>query len=509
MAENITLNNVATFQNDTSAVNTVNTNNAAITTAFTDVLSRSGVSPNPILSTLDMNGNQIINLPFPTTLNSPARLADVTSAQNITIVNATTGTSGHTVPFLDGVNTWSAVQNLTAGLNSIITNPGSFTSSNVFNQFAIGVDNLDASGVGNIATNFNVFHSFGGSSTKGSRQAFTAVGQLTSPTSATNTSRFYVGGQFLMQAVSNDGGGVGTEKGSIFGGNSTAIINAAATNMAELCGHEFNTTAVAGSTVLDKWGFSVVQPSNDAVSGSRNDAAVRLTNQAGAVGWNRGIQFGDGINQFPVKSSGTLIKTVSGSVTNGADFSVTTFSGNAFASPGFAINGTGQITTGSSGVSSGNVIFNGTTSGFVSVFSSATGNLLTVSQPIQVGTIGSIAGQINIAGQTSGSAQLSCSATGGTLLLGNGNVSITTSGNTVSNGNMKVGGTTAAISGGDASNAYFYGTGTLGVYFGVGAPTITAAQGSLYIRTDGTTNVTRAYINTTGSTTWTAINTVA
>src|SRR5258706_2438254 len=130
MAENINLNNVATFQNDTTAVNVVNTNNAAITTAFTDTLSRSGVSPNQMLSTLDMNNNQIINLPFPTTLNSPARLQDVTNAQNITIINATTGTSGHTVPFLDGVNTWSAIQNFNAGLIGFVATPASFTTSN-------------------------------------------------------------------------------------------------------------------------------------------------------------------------------------------------------------------------------------------------------------------------------------------------------------------------------------------------------------------------------------------
>lgn len=47
------------------------------------------------------------------------------------------------------------------------------------------------------------------------------------------------------------------------------------------------------------------------------------------------------------------------------------------------------------------------------------------------------------------------------------------------------------------------------IYSGTGAPAFTAVQGSLYLRTDGSTNITRAYINTTGSTTWTAMNTVA
>ncbi len=52
-------------------------------------------------------------------------------------------------------------------------------------------------------------------------------------------------------------------------------------------------------------------------------------------------------------------------------------------------------------------------------------------------------------------------------------------------------------------------TAGFGVFFGSGAPTITAAAGSLYLRTDGSSVSTRAYINTTGSTTWTAITTAA
>lgn len=68
------------------------------------------------------------------------------------------------------------------------------------------------------------------------------------------------------------------------------------------------------------------------------------------------------------------------------------------------------------------------------------------------------------------------------------------------------------VAGGNASPGIVFGNQTtttgLGIYYGSGAPTITAPQGSLYLRTDASTNVTRAYINTTGSTTWTAINTV-
>ena len=44
---------------------------------------------------------------------------------------------------------------------------------------------------------------------------------------------------------------------------------------------------------------------------------------------------------------------------------------------------------------------------------------------------------------------------------------------------------------------------------GAGAPTHAAPKGSLYLNTTGSSGTTRAFINTTGATTWTAVNTVA
>jgi hypothetical protein len=71
-------------------------------------------------------------------------------------------------------------------------------------------------------------------------------------------------------------------------------------------------------------------------------------------------------------------------------------------------------------------------------------------------------------------------------------------------------GTTAPASGGSAGKGLmFSSTANFGVFFGSGAPTISAAQGSLYLRTDGSATNNRAYINTNGSTTWTALTTAA
>jgi hypothetical protein len=115
MAENYTPTPVSTFTNDTSAVNTVNSNFTAISTAFTDCLSLSGVSPNQMKSNLDMNSNQIINLPSPATVNSPARLIDV--VLNPTITVPPVGTSGSVVGLLNANNTYSGTSTFTGSVS--------------------------------------------------------------------------------------------------------------------------------------------------------------------------------------------------------------------------------------------------------------------------------------------------------------------------------------------------------------------------------------------------------
>lgn len=69
---------------------------------------------------------------------------------------------------------------------------------------------------------------------------------------------------------------------------------------------------------------------------------------------------------------------------------------------------------------------------------------------------------------------------------------------------------TAIPAGGTAGAGYkFSSTSNFGVFFGSGAPTLSAAKGSLYLRSDGSGTGDRAYINTDGSTTWTALTTAA
>lgn len=103
MAINVTLQDVATLQNN-SIVAAINANNALIQNAFLDCLSLSGTTPNTMSSNLDMNGNQILNLPAPATINSPIRVQDVST---------TDGVTASLVGLLAGMNTWTGVNTFT------------------------------------------------------------------------------------------------------------------------------------------------------------------------------------------------------------------------------------------------------------------------------------------------------------------------------------------------------------------------------------------------------------
>ena len=185
-------------------------------------------------------------------------------------------------------------------------------------------------------------------------------------------------------------------------------------------------------------------------------------------------------------------------------------------------------------ISLGNV----TASGFVSATGNVTGgNIRTAGLISATGNVtgGNI---IGIVAAGSNTITTSGNISGGNLIgiVAAGSNTITTTGN-ITGGNILTGGlvsATANVTGGNirtggqvsaTGNALFLAgtavpvggtagagimmssTTNLGVFFGSGAPTIAAAQGSLYLRTDGSSTSTRLYVNTTGSTSWTAVTT--
>lgn len=77
-------------------------------------------------------------------------------------------------------------------------------------------------------------------------------------------------------------------------------------------------------------------------------------------------------------------------------------------------------------------------------------------------------------------------------------------------GNLQVAASNATGAGGTTGLGIQFGTtANFGVFFGSGAPTLSAAKGSLYLRSDGSGTGDRMYVNTDSSTTWTAVTTAA
>lgn len=73
----LTTNDLVTLTNETSTVNTINNNFAAVETALENTLSRDGTSPNTMGVDLDLNQHRILNLPTPTAPTDVVRLQDL------------------------------------------------------------------------------------------------------------------------------------------------------------------------------------------------------------------------------------------------------------------------------------------------------------------------------------------------------------------------------------------------------------------------------------------------
>src|SRR5258708_31315495 len=202
--------------------------------------------------------------------------------------------------------TWSlttppvGVSGLTIAPAALSPNQGLVINQNGAGTVGVGfsynpitiIDNLAPSGPA--LDGVSIFMGLNGSAVNNARQAFVSTLWLTQPTSSSNSNRNYVAGVFWANAASSDGGGVGTEKGAIFGVNPIATLSAAATHMAALVGGEGDISAATGSSVLGKDGWGHNQPSTDAGGGSRNDRALFFNAQIVASGLGARAQGRDG-----------------------------------------------------------------------------------------------------------------------------------------------------------------------------------------------------------------------
>lgn len=96
-------------------------------------------------------------------------------------------------------------------------------------------------------------------------------------------------------------------------------------------------------------------------------------------------------------------------------------------------------------------------------------------------------------------------ASGAVVNFNNGNLTMTHSaGAMAATGVWTFASATATPAGGSTAARLLFGTTAgFGIYYGSGAPSVSAGQGSIYLRSDGSSTSTRLYVNTDGSTGWT------
>jgi hypothetical protein len=131
-------------------------------------------------------------------------------------------------------------------------------------------------------------------------------------------------------------------KGSVKGLGAQSSVASGSTGM--LMGSaEFSMTAEAGSQPYIKWILALTSNHNDAVSAlGPYDTGLMFSRAGASVGTKTGIAFSPVGGHNLVNTGGTLIKAFLGAYTGGIDFSTSTFSGTAWSSPGFIVDGIGN-----------------------------------------------------------------------------------------------------------------------------------------------------------------------
>lgn len=79
MTDKITLTDLVNLENQTTAVNGINNNNATIIGAINNTVSRDGTQPNTMGADFDMNSHRVLNLPAPVSDFEPIRMIDVST----------------------------------------------------------------------------------------------------------------------------------------------------------------------------------------------------------------------------------------------------------------------------------------------------------------------------------------------------------------------------------------------------------------------------------------------
>ena len=175
----------------------------------------------------------------------------------------------------------------------------------------------------------------------------------------------------LAEADANDNGNSGAYSGDMYGGAMGVTLTSGATFWNGARPLEIGISVQTGASVHYVDGLNIVLRPNNAVAGDRQNSGFSVGAGSGATATMTvayGIGAWDGFNPLAASASiMTFIQHAGSSsgptITNGIDLANFTFTGNAFDSPGFAIDGNGNgifSSTTAPTMSAGHVVIGGT-----------------------------------------------------------------------------------------------------------------------------------------------------
>lgn len=278
------------------------------------------------------------------------------------------GTSGATVPLLNGANTWSGASSYTAkqtftssglggaifssqtGAGTMTVPAGPYPFGFVYNLLNISSDAIDGgTDLSNTVIGFGVRMASGGSTEQGSRTAGYFENVFTAASKSTNVSRFWSGMGAVARIQSNDGGTVPSPKGAAIGGYSAALFDAgAAANFANATAHEFNISVPADSYAAYKSIIQLASLPADATHGGV-EGMIALSGSIGSVKWNNGILLTDANGIQPIATAGCIICTsFTGNPTVASLIDLSAYRPSSYIvnAYGFKVTGAGQTTIG-------------------------------------------------------------------------------------------------------------------------------------------------------------------
>lgn len=225
-----------------------------------------------------------------------------------------------------------------------LSSTGSANAGGSFNFNLISsIDNVVGGATPTVT--FGVYNTVHSAAT-GSHITLEAVANVTQAQSIVPPGMSVVATWPLAQASVNMGGSDnGTNaSGKLFASNPQVVARAGATFLAEIVGVEIDVSCLTGASTKNKIGLNVTTLGSDAVAGSSIDAAVVIGSVAGSPKWSDAFLLSSYNGASPINSAGSVMRAdIASSCANGIDLSNFTFSGYAFKSYGFSVDGVGKV----------------------------------------------------------------------------------------------------------------------------------------------------------------------